>query len=509
MKNRIAIKLMLYFTAVILVFAVIIGGVFYNMFKQHTIDIKEQAMIRQAKRITEVILENMAEIEKRNPDGIANSRFINYMDNVTQDVLWVVDSERNLSINTERMQRMAERHKRMHAERPELPEPPKNSTEAYQRLPERIKEKINEGFAGKSFVVQEFNPIMEDIVITVGEPVRAQDGTVKAVVLLHSPVQGLQEAVWEGIRILFIALATALVLGMVLSVVLSWRFVKPLTLMKKHAERLAERDYTVRNDIVSNDEIGDLGQTLDTLAVRLEQADEASQKLEKMRREFVANISHELRTPVTVIRGSLEALRDGVITDPEDVKEFHEQMYNESIYLQRLVNDLLDLSRLQNTDFPIEMSPFNLCDAVQDAVRSARSLGREKNIDVKGILDTELYPIMGDYGRIRQMLLVFLHNSIKFSPEGSTIEVVLEGNTLRVVDHGCGIAPEEVPQVFDRFHKAHNEQNKSGSGLGLAIAKQIALRHNMELSVTSIVDEGTTITATLPPMLEVKENMNA
>ncbi len=505
MKNRIAIKLMLYFTAVILVFALIIGGVFYNMFKQHTIDIKQRTMTLQAQRITEVILENMDQLEKRYPEGIANSRFINYMDNVTQDVLWVVDDEHHLSINKERMQRMAQRHKMMHPERPDLPKPPANSAEAYQKLPAPVKEKINEAFTGKSFVLQEYNPIMDDIVITVGEPVTDKNGKVKAVVLLHSPVQGLQEAVWEGIRILLIALATALILGLVLSVVLSWRFVKPLNLMKKHAERLAERDYSVRNDIMSNDEIGDLGKTLDTLAVRLEEADEASQKLEKMRREFIANISHELRTPVTVIRGSLEALRDGVITEPEDVAEFHEQMYEESIYLQRLVNDLLDLSRLQNTDFPIEMEPFNLCDAVQDAVRSARSLGRDKSIEVVGQMDTELYPINGDYGRIRQMLLVFLQNSVKFSPESSRIEVALQGDTLRVTDHGCGIKPEDVPHAFDRFYKARNEQNKSGSGLGLAIAKQIALRHNMTLELQSTVGEGTTITIHLPAKLDITE----
>lgn len=117
---------------------------------------------------------------------------------------------------------------------------------------------------------------------------------------------------------------------------------------------MAERDYSARTNIKQNDEIGELARTLDILAERLELADAESQKLEKLRRKFIANISHELRTPVTVIRGSLEALRDGVVTEKADVEEFHEQMYKESLFLQRLINDLLDLSRLQNTDFPIE-----------------------------------------------------------------------------------------------------------------------------------------------------------
>ena len=175
--------------------------------------------------------------------------------------------------------------------------------------------------------------------------------------LLHSPVAGLQDAIWSGLRILLISLLVAMALGMLLSVVLSWRFTGTIEKMKNIAERLAERDYTARTNIKQNDEIGELARTLDILAERLKLADAESQKLEKLRREFIANISHELRTPVTVIRGSLEALRDGVVTEKADVEEFHEQMYKESLFLQRLINDLLDLSRLQNTDFPIEKAP--------------------------------------------------------------------------------------------------------------------------------------------------------
>ena len=186
------------------------------------------------------------------------------------------------------------------------------------------------------------------------------------------------------------------------------------------------------------------------------------------------------------------------MTEPEDVAEFHEQMYNESLFLQRLINDLLDLSRLQNTDFPIEKEPLDFCAVIQDAVRGSRRLGLEKEIEIHAQLDKEPYMLDGDYGRLRQMLMIFLHNSIKFSPARSSIEVVLEGTSLKLIDHGCGMKAEDVPHAFDRFYKARNEQNKSGSGLGLAIAKQIALRHNMELSLESELGKGTTISVQLP-----------
>lgn len=511
MKNKIALKLTLYFTAVLLVFALIIGGVFYEFFKQHTVDLKKKEMTVQAKKIAEVISDNMGFLEQRYGGKISSSRFINYLDNLTQEIVWVVDSERGLNINKERMQRQMQARKQRashHRQRGgmEMPAPPVDPKDAYNKLPQHIREKVEQGFAGQRFIIEEYNDWLDGIMLTVGEPVYDKNGQVKAVVLLHSPVQGMHDAIWAGLRILLLSVLAALALGVVLSVILSWRFTRPMKLMRNNAERLAERDYQVRNDIAQKDEIGELAHTLDILAERLQLADEESQKLEKLRREFIANISHELRTPVTVIRGSLEALRDGVVTDKAEVDEFHEQMYNESIFLQRLINDLLDLSRLQNTDFPIEKAPLNLCDVIQDAARGSRQLGKDKNLQITSQLDTDLYMVNGDYGRLRQMLMIFLHNSIKFSPDGSGIELRLEKSKLQIIDHGCGIKPEDVPHAFDRFYKARNEQNKSGSGLGLAIAKQIALRHDMQLELTSELGKGTTITVILPPQLEIKEN---
>ena len=507
-KNKIALKLMLCFTGVLVIFCIIIGGVFYQFFKEHTVDIKQRDMRSQAKRIAATISNNLPILEQHHGDGIAQSNFINFIDNLNQEIVWVVDSERNLNVNKERMARRMQQRKKHHefVNRP-LPVPPKDPQDAYAKLPAQIKEHVEKCFEeGEDFSLEEYNIWLNGIMLTVGEPVYDKQGKVKAVVLLHSPVQGLNNAVWEGLQILLVSLVAALALVMLLSVVLSWRFTRTLNVMRDNAEQLAERHYEVRNNITQEDEVGELARTLDVLAKRLELADAESQKLEKLRREFIANISHELRTPVTVIRGSLEALRDGVVTEPEDVAEFHEQMYNESLFLQRLINDLLDLSRLQNMDFPIEKEKLDLCAVVQDAVRGSRRLGLEKEIEITAELDKEAYLLDGDYGRLRQMLMIFLHNSIKFSPEKSSIQLQLNGNKLKIIDHGCGMKAEDVPHAFDRFYKARNEQNKSGSGLGLAIAKQIALRHNMDLSMESELGMGTTITVQLPPELAREED---
>ena len=501
-SNKIAVKLALYFAAVLLTFSLIMGGLFYQYFKQHNVDVTKKEMTLRATKIAEVISEDFEFLRGRYGDRISQSRFINTLDKAMQEIVWVVDSEYNLNLNMDVVRKFQARSGKHHERLKRFI--PKDPQDAYRKLPNHIKTNVEKGFKGESFILEEYNPVLEDTMLTVGAPVYDKNGVVKAVVMLHSPVQGTKDAIWAGLRILFYSMLAALVLVSVLSIVLSWRFTKPLNLMKEIAMRLADKDYKARCDIEQNDEIGELANTLDVLSERLQLADEESQKLEKLRREFIANISHELRTPVTVIRGSLEALRDGVITEPEEVEEYHDQMLSESVFLQRLINDLLDLSRLQNMDFPIEKEPLNLCDVVQDAVRSSRRLGLEKNIEIDLTSDTDIYVLNGDYGRLRQMLLIFLHNSIKFSDEGGKIEVALAKDKLVIKDYGCGIKAEDIPHAFDRFYKARNEKNKSGSGLGLAIAKQIALRHDMTLDLESEQGSYTQITVNLPPKEKVE-----
>ena len=212
------------------------------------------------------------------------------------------------------------------------------------------------------------------------------------------------------------------------------------------------------------------------MAVRLEEADKETKQTEKIRKEFIANISHELRTPVTVVRGSLEALRDKVVTEPADVERYYDTMYDETLFLQRLINDLLDLSRLQNVDFPIDKEPLNFCEVIQGAVRSARQLARDKNITVTSELDTPVYKMT----------------------ENSSIEVKLASRRLTITDHGPGIKSEDLLHIFDRFYKTRGEDNKSGSGLGLAIAKEIAERHVIALRMQSEYGKGSTAVMELP-----------
>lgn len=512
MKNKIAVKLAAYFGAVLLLFALVIGASFRNQFSKHTVDVQKADVARRANNAATVISQNLELITRHNSQGITDSKFIRDLDIITRDFIVVIDAEQNLSLDREALKRVraqamaknkAKKERKLHKFEGIGHRVPKTGKEAFEQLPDEFRSQILKCLvSGTQFTYEEYNPMFQSVMLTVGVPVYDKNKKIHSVLLLNSPVEGKEEAANAGIRILVFSLLVGFGLCVLMSVLLSYRFTKPLKKMEHNAELIAEGNYDVRNDIDQDDEIGELANKLDEMAEKLGLADEESQKLEKMRKEFIANISHELRTPVTVIRGSLEALNDGVVTEPEDVKEFHDQMYKESIFLQRLINDLLDLSRLQNADFPIEKSPLNLCETIQDAVRGARRMGAEKNIVVNAIMDTDMYMVNGDYGRLRQMLMVFLHNAVKFSYEGSSVEVSLKENQILVTDHGCGIPASDIEHAFERFHKAHNEQNKSGSGLGLAIAKQIALRHGMDLCLTSEEGKGTSVIVNLPEKLQ-------
>lgn len=213
-------------------------------------------------------------------------------------------------------------------------------------------------------------------------------------------------------------------------------------------------------------------------------------------RDFISSVSHELRTPVAVLRGSLEALCDGVISEPDQVEEYHRQMLSESIYLQRLVNDLLEYSRLQNKDFEIIREYVNVCDVTADVCRSLRRIAKDKNIEFEYESEESFYMIIGDYARLRQMFIVVLDNAVKFTAPGGKVKIknTLENGimSVEISDTGCGIDHEELGKIFTKFHRVVSDQNRNGSGLGLAIAKEIALRHGAEIEVESEPGVGTT-----------------
>ena len=287
-------------------------------------------------------------------------------------------------------------------------------------------------------------------------------------------------------------------IALVASILMSTIFLRPIRSMQIAANHMTEGDYTISTGVTSRDELGALAKDLDIPACRLEEASQESRKLKQLRKDFVSNVSHELRTPVTVLRSSLEALCDGVIQEPRRVAEYHDSMLSETIHLQRMIGDLLEVSRLQNPDYVMNFAPLDLNQAIEDALRSANHIAAKKNITLVPSISGSDCVVYGDYGRIRQLVLILLDNAIKFSPENSSVSLSLYstglGNVLTVSDTGPGVAEEELPYVFDRFYTSAGAANPQGTGLGLFIAKQITQRHHADIRMENQKESGCKIT---------------
>ena len=471
LNSKIAIKLSLSFAIALIFFSIIIGGVFVLLFRNHTLEIHKNELEKRAHTISDTISSFMDKNSGVGEKVGGYAIYLSFIADIAGTDVWIIDSDYNVITGGAGQDSVGGRY-------------------YYNKLPTNAGQIISEVFNDKTVFSKDFSSVFPELTLTVGAPIKDKQGQVIGAVLLHTPVNGVYSAVAQGMLILGISIAGALLISVIISVAFSYSFTKPLSKMKNNAIRLARGEYTAKNNIIQQDEIGELADTLDILADRLYVASRESEKLEKMRRDFVANVSHELKTPVTVLRGSLEALVDKVVTDDNKIEEYYKQMLLEAEFLQRLVGDLLDLARLQNTDFVIEKSEICICDVLDDATRSAFPLAQKKNVKIDAHKKPNTLKMYGDYGRIRQMLMIVIDNAIKFSPDNGVVEILLSDNQLSVKDYGVGIEEDHLPYIFDRFYKSCNEHNKTGTGLGLSIAKQIADRHDINLSVESVPGQG-------------------
>ena len=473
-KSRIALRLGFYFAGALLVFAVTIGSVFLLLFREHTLRLFNADIESRALLIASTLSSYMNGEEGEPGQGKRKGygAYMRFIGDIAGTDVWIIDKDLHLITSGAK------------------PAGTKRVISSYSELPEDAGKIINEVFTGVTVHSRGFSDVLKELTLTVAVPIKGSTGEVVGVVLLHSPVHGIEAAVSRGFLILGISMALALLLSFAFSAVCAVSFTKPINRMKSMAVRLIDGDYTARTGIVQKDEIGELAETFDILSQRLDIAKGESARLEEIRREFVANISHELRTPVTVLVGSLRAIVDGVVSDPEMIRSYHEQMLKEAGFLQRLVGDLIDLSRLQHADFVIENSEFCAGDVMDDAARSAGRLAAPKGVVIRTTKDEPERRITGDYGRFRQMLMIVLDNAVKFSGDSGTVEFELKEDRITVRDHGNGISEEDMPHIFERFYRSRTEQNKAGTGLGLAIARRIAERHGIEMSANSTPGEG-------------------
>lgn len=229
-------------------------------------------------------------------------------------------------------------------------------------------------------------------------------------------------------------------------------------------------------------------------------------RLERMRKDFVANVSHELKTPITSIRGFAETLlgEDSKTLDEATREQFLSIIYNESERIHHLIDDLLTLSQLERESLVLEKDTFNFSQLVQDAHRLIDMQAKEKGLTFSITLPAEMCMVTADQQKLKQVVLNILSNAVNYTPVGGTIDIQLEAQPdkveLSIVDSGIGILEKDIPRLFERFYRVDRARSRDtgGTGLGLAIVKHIIEAHAGTVSVESEVGVGTKFTIGIP-----------
>ena len=296
------------------------------------------------------------------------------------------------------------------------------------------------------------------------------------------------------VMIFFIALASRKVITVGL---------RPLANVEATAERIAEGDLTARlPDVKPNTEVGRLVSTLNTMLGRIEESFAVRLESERKLRRFVADASHELRTPITAIRGFAELHRQGAVAGEEKTKELIGRIENESKRMGSLVEDLLLLARLDQSR-EMKSEPVNLTKIVSDAVASARAAGPNHTVNFVG-QGEEIYAL-GDNDRIHQVVANLLANARTHTPAGTIIDVSVKQDTdgvrIRIADNGPGLSDADQARIFERFYRADASRVRTdgeGTGLGLSIVDAVMRAHAGQVSVESEEGKGAVFTLFFP-----------
>ena len=349
-----------------------------------------------------------------------------------------------------------------------------------------VKEQILRIQQGEEIRAENLFPELGSHIVTIGVPWRYTNGSVVGGVLLHISTDQLRVNPMELLPQILFAAVISLTLGALVSIFIANSQIKPLKELDNAVHEFTKGDLSRRVELHCGGELEALGNSINRMASELSQ-------LEMSRRSFVAAVSHELRSPLTCIRGYVEAILDGTIP-PEDQNQYLNVVLAETNRLTDLVHDLLDMSRIESGKFPMQIAPFDFNELIRRVLINFEPRIEEKHIVVQPeLLDDPCY-VNGDANRISQVITNLVDNALKFLPEEGKLTLQCErvGRDVRlsVKNNGPRIADEDLPHLFERFYKADKAHTSGGgTGLGLSICQLIVRGHHSDITVTSTDEE--------------------
>lgn len=473
-SKRITSRLIRNYTILLVLFSTVLLGIFFSLLNRQVATVHQEQLKEQGNIIAKNIMnEDLVVKEEKNENSrhsrmmrqenhmATNNSYLQLISKLSTDDIFIVD-EMGKSLISGHM----------------MDEEPQELSQSGQEILEEITRTNQSTFFETGKLVNRGQ-------MGYGVPLISENGNIYgSVIVLSTKTITVTQSI-KDYRLLIWSILLALLLVVFISIWLAKSFVKPIHEMADFTEELIQMNYQNELDINTKDELAELGNKLSILANRLEVAKNNQNNKEQSQKLFLSQISHELRTPVMVIKNSLEALK-GNFLDETERKNYIEQLLEETEQLNLLVNDLLELSRLQSTEFSIKKEELHLNDVLTDSVRSLRQRaideGNKININSQ-LKSSDTY--QGDYQRLLQLMKILLDNALKYSPVDEIVVCSLnrtsEGYELEITNKSREKMTEtESDTFFEAFNRGRIKK-ENGHGLGLTIAKQIVTRHQGDI----------------------------
>lgn len=457
----------------------IVSFFFYIFFSHYYYGVKEQQLLSQGQEMAEILSPYLRNQEYGQVDQVVNA-----FNKVNVPRMWVVDTEGTLIGGKAGLS------------------PTDELCLDHDQLNRALQGEV---VSKQGKVTHETEPVL-----SVAVPIYVND-KVEGAIYVCNPLSEISASIAQTLKIVLFAGLFAVGIVAFVSYFISRSITRPIKQMTEISQQMAEGNFSHKACVCANDEVGELAEnfnymaaTLDKTLHDLEDEKNKTAEMERMQREFVANASHELRTPLTSMRGFVEAILDGVVTGKEQQSKYLKIILKETVRLHRLVNSLLDLSRLESGQVKLEVQELDLEPIVERTVTKMNHLAKEKKLNLELSAAENLPMVKGDEDLIEQVLINFVTNAIRFTPAWGTVKVVLEQSgdevCVKVSDTGIGIPPEELPNIWKRFYKVTEARSlsKEGSGLGLALVKEIVELLGGRVWVESTVGQGSVFGFCLP-----------
>ena len=352
--------------------------------------------------------------------------------------------------------------------------------------------------SGETIVTRSKNNETNQLTFNAAIPMGNTEEPIVKGILLETQTDNLNLALNKMLLSFIIGGTLILIIIIAVSGYLAMWISRPISRLSKNLGEFNRGSLVIKGEKQSFDELNILAVLINENMDRLENIQTKSEELEGERTRLFAEISHELRTPLTAIQGFTEAIRDSIVEDEVLKKKYLNMIYTQTLYIARLVEDMLALSRLESGDITVEKLPLDLAELTQGVVMSMEGISKEKNDTIIFDKKAEHSIVLGDVDRMEQILRNLIKNAV-MATENGTIKVSIESENdqiqLVIEDNGTGIPAEDLPQIWERFYQAKNQRSNNteekGTGLGLVIVKKLVQLQNGTIEAESQLGKGT------------------